>query len=132
MGSSLTYELLAYLHGWYTSAYLLLTLLLLLWKRSVLPYPPVNLASELALTLLLAVAEAGRLLLSRRGNLTQRALPLAVALLLTAPAALAVCYFLLWQTYVLRLELVMAATQLVFMAAETVCAVACMVAFARE
>ncbi|XP_037068149.1 transmembrane protein 216-like [Pollicipes pollicipes] len=132
MASSLAYELLAYLHGWYTAGYVLLTLLLLLWKRSVLPYPAINLASELALVLLLAAAEAARLFLSRRGNLTQRALPLGVAALLTVPAALAVCYFLLWQTYVLRLEVVLCATQLCFMAAETVCAVICMVAFARE
>jgi len=48
------------------------------------------------------------------------------------PAALAVCYFLLWQTYVLRLEVVLAGTQLAFMGVETVYAVACMVAFARE
>jgi len=132
MTSSLPYELLAYLHGWFTAVYIPLTLLLLLWKRSVLPYPPVNLASELALAALLAAAEAARLLLSRRGNLTQRVLPLLVALVLTVPAALAVCYFLLWQTYVLRLEVVLAGTQLAFMGVETVYAVACMVAFARE
>jgi len=132
MTSSLPYELLAYLHGWFTAVYIPLTLLLLLWKRSVLPYPPVNLASELALAALLAVAEAARLLLSRRGNLTQRVLPLLVALVLTVPAALAVCYFLLWQTYVLRMEVVLAGTQLAFMGVETVYAVACMVAFARE
>ena len=132
MASSLAYELLAYLHGWYTAAYILLTLLLLLWKRSVLPYPPVNLASELALLVLLAAAEAARLFLSRRGNLTQRVLPLLLAALLAVPSSLAVCYFLLWQTYVLRLELATCATQLLFIGAETVCAVGCMVAFSRE
>ncbi|XP_043225107.1 transmembrane protein 216-like [Amphibalanus amphitrite] len=132
MGSSLAYEVLAYLHGWYTAAYVCLTLLLLLWKRSVLPYPPVNLVSELALLLLLAAAEAARLLLSRRGNLTLRVLPLLVGALLAAPSALAVCYFLLWQTYVLRLELVLCATQLVFIGVETLLAAGCMVAFSRE
>ena len=132
MGSSLAYELLSYLHGWYTAAYVILTLLMLLWKRSVLPYPAVNLASELALLLLLAGAEAARLFLSRRGNLTQRVLPLLLAAVLAVPSALAVCYFLLWQTYVLRLELVLCATQLAFIGVETILAAGCMVAFSRE
>ena len=73
MKSSLTYQLLLYLGGYYFACYELLELLLLLYKAFLLPYPTGVLFSEVLFVLLLAVVEAARLLSGWKGNLTESA-----------------------------------------------------------
>ena len=46
MKSSLTYQLLLYLGSYYFACFLLLEMVLLLYKSIILPFPPGNLVAE--------------------------------------------------------------------------------------
>lgn len=118
MAPSLLHELACRLHGWLATLLVLATAALLLWKQSVMPYPPINLVCELALSLLLGLVEALRLNLARRGNLTASSVCALVAIALAVPSSLAALYFLLWQTYVLRIEAVIYSLHMALVSAE--------------
>ncbi|XP_064488555.1 uncharacterized protein LOC135400655 [Ornithodoros turicata] len=69
------------------------------------PYPKGNMASELTLLTFTTVVESVRLFLGKKGNLTEQSTTVLLSMLLTVPSALSSFYFLLWQTYVLRLDM---------------------------
>ncbi|KAG2462839.1 TM216 protein, partial [Polypterus senegalus] len=69
---------------------------------------------------------------SSKGNLTQRSLPLAVSLILTLPCAMMAVYYLLLQTYVLRVEVILNAILLVFCLFEIVLELATLAAFSSR
>uniref|UniRef100_A0A0A9WUQ7 Transmembrane protein 216 n=1 Tax=Lygus hesperus TaxID=30085 RepID=A0A0A9WUQ7_LYGHE len=85
-----------------------------LYKVTSLPYPSGNVASEVAIFLFLGAIQVMRLYLARKGNLTDSWPPMLVSLLLTAPSLLGVLYFRLWQTYILRLEVILVYIELIF------------------
>ena len=114
MLSSLPYQILLYLGGWLSGGYILSELLLLTYKLVILPYPVGNWISELLLLVFLSGCEASRILLAKKGNLTARTLSSTVSLLLALPCILAVVYMLVWQTYILKIEVILCATMLVF------------------
>lgn len=66
-----------------------------------------------------------------KGNLCQRKVPLAVSLALTVPAAVMAAYYLLLQTYTLRLEAILSAILLLFYAAELLLGVLALLSFSR-
>merc|ERR1711972_905400 len=106
-----TYQLVLYLGAYYFFCYEVLELLLL-YKAILLPYPTGVLFSEVLFVLLLAVVEAARLLSGWKGNLTESPGSVGVSLALVVPSVLGVLYLLLWQSYVLRLEVVTSSIQL--------------------
>ncbi|KFQ19238.1 Transmembrane protein 216, partial [Merops nubicus] len=53
-----------------------------------------------------------------KGNLCQRKVPLSISLALTIPAAVLAAYYLLLQTYALRLEAILSSILLLFYAVE--------------
>ncbi|KAK4289041.1 hypothetical protein Pmani_037972 [Petrolisthes manimaculis] len=105
--SSLAYQILLYLSGWFLAAFVLIEVAVLVYKCSVLPYPVGNIAAESLLLIFLGLVEWVRVGSGKRGNLTGRTLPLLISLAFSAPCILAFLYLLLWQTYVLRLEVVL-------------------------
>ncbi|KFO80493.1 Transmembrane protein 216, partial [Cuculus canorus] len=58
--------------------------------------------------------EAIRIFFGSKGNLCRRKLPLSIGLALTVPAAVMAIYYLLLQTYALRLEAILSAILLLF------------------
>lgn len=58
-------------------------------------------------------------------------MPLAVSLALTVPAAVMAAYYLLLQTYALRLEAILSAILLLFYAAELLLGVLALLSFSR-
>ncbi|XP_006772805.1 PREDICTED: transmembrane protein 216 [Myotis davidii] len=62
--------------------------------------------------------EVIRLFFGSKGNLCQRKMPLAISVALTFPSALMASYYLLLQTYVLRLEAIMNGILLLFCGSE--------------
>lgn len=66
-----------------------------------------------------------------KGNLCQRKVPLSVSLALTVPAAVMAAYYLLLQTYALRLEAILSAILLLFYAAELLLGVLALLSFSR-
>lgn len=112
--SSLPYQILLYLNGWYMAAFILVETLLLLFKMSVLPYPPGNIVAEAFLLAFLGAIEWVRIFMGKKGNLTEALMSIALSVIFTAPSVLALLYLLLWQTYVLRLEVILVSFALAF------------------
>nr|XP_025965033.1 transmembrane protein 216 [Dromaius novaehollandiae] len=73
--------------------------------------------------------EATRIFFGSKGNLCQRKVPLSISLALTFPAATMAAYYLLLQTYALRLEAILNAILLVFYTAELLLGVLTLASF---
>ena len=67
----------------------------------------------------------------RRGNLTESTATVGVALGLSVPVFVGVIYFMVFQTYVLRLELILFAGELILLLLQTVTAIFSIAAFSR-
>lgn len=67
----------------------------------------------------------------QKGNLTERSLAVAICLVFSVVSAIGAIYFLLWQTYVLRSEVILVAIELVFIGFEVIFSIISMVTFAR-
>ena len=132
MNSSLTYEILLYLNSFYFGMFVLCEFGMGLFKAINLPYPTGTIVSEFMLLLFLCCTEAMRIFLGRKGNLTERSFCVLVSIVLTGPSIFAVVYFLIWQTYVLRLEVVLCAIQLTLEGFELAFALLCLVKFYKS
>jgi len=71
------------------------------------------------------------LLTARKGNLTERSVGVGVSMLLSVPSIMGALYLLLWQTYVLRVDLILSAIQLVFIGFELIIGIVSIINFAR-
>lgn len=132
VNSSLTYEILMYLNSFYFGMFAVCELGMGLFKAINLPSPGTGTtAMEFSLLVFLIATEGGRVYLGRKGNLTERGLPILLGIVLTIPSALATLYFLIWQSYVLRLERMLCGIQLVLLVSELVISVMCLVAIWR-
>ncbi|NXD83631.1 TMM80 protein, partial [Halcyon senegalensis] len=109
---SLPLQILLYVNGVYYTFYFLATLAMIVYKSQVFSYPDDFLAPDLTLLLVMAVLEALRLYLGSKGNLTEEEAPLGLSLALTAGSVLVSIYFLGWQTYVLRADVLLNAVLL--------------------
>ncbi|XP_075283388.1 transmembrane protein 216 [Opisthocomus hoazin] len=127
--SSAPLQVLLFLNGWYSATYFLLEAFIFVYKALLLPYPVTNLLLDALLLLLFLGTEATRIFFGSKGNLCQRKVPLAISLALTVPAAVMASYYLLLQTYALRLEAILSAILLLFYAAELPLGVLALVAF---
>ncbi|XP_036780988.1 transmembrane protein 216 isoform X4 [Manis pentadactyla] len=75
--------------------------------------------------------EVIRLFFGTKGNLCQRKMPLGISMALTFPSAMMASYYLLLQTYVLRLEAIMNSILLFFCGSELLLEVLTLAAFSR-
>ncbi|NXP05855.1 TMM80 protein, partial [Thinocorus orbignyianus] len=127
--SSLLLQLLFYVNGIYYIFYFLATLAMIVYKSEVFSYPDEFLAPDLALLLIMAVLEVLRLYLGWKGNLTEEEAPLGLSLALTVGSVALSVYFLLWQTYVLRADVVINAVLLLTYGLESLLKVVAIAAF---
>ncbi|XP_072277766.1 transmembrane protein 80 [Pyxicephalus adspersus] len=104
--SSVPLQILLHVNVLYYVFYFLATLLMIIYKSQEFSYPDSNLALDLGLLFLMAILESVRLYLGTMGNLTEEELPLGSSLFLTLGNVLLSVYFLVWETYVLRADLI--------------------------
>ncbi|XP_032212811.1 transmembrane protein 216 isoform X1 [Mustela erminea] len=130
--SSTPLEILFFLNGWYYATYFLLELFIFLYKALLLPYPTANLVLDVVMLLLYLGIEVIRLFFGTKGNLCQRKMPLGISVALTFPSAMMASYYLLLQTYVLRLEAIMNSILLFFCGSELLLEVLTLTAFSRS
>ena len=97
----------------------------------MLPYPPSALGGEVAFVFVFALLEWLRLRLASRGNRVELIWPLFLSLCLAAAVAVFHAFMLSAQVYVLRLEQVVHAIALAFLATETLFALLAMLSFWR-
>ncbi|XP_067123131.1 transmembrane protein 216-like [Centruroides vittatus] len=130
--SSLPYQIFLVCGSWYYSAFALIEFLLIIFKGVVFPYPKGYLASEIVLLFLTAILEYCRLFLGKKGNLTETSYSVILSILLTVPAILGVVHFLEWQTYVLKLDVILCAIQLTIHSFQTLFALFVIIRFMRS
>ncbi|XP_076666270.1 transmembrane protein 216 [Andrena cerasifolii] len=130
--SSLTYEILMYLNSFYFGMFAICELGMGFFKAANLPSPGTStVLTEFALLFFLIATEGARIYLGRKGNLTEHGLPILIGVVLTVPSSLATIYFLIWQNYVLRLEVILCSIQLVLLASELIISILCLIAIYR-
>ncbi|XP_058908853.1 transmembrane protein 216-like [Kogia breviceps] len=134
--SSTPLEILFFLNGWYYATYFLLELFIFLYKALtsvlaglLLPYPTANLVLDVAILFLYLGIEVIRLFVGTNGNLCQRKMPLGISVALTFPSTMMASYYLLLQTYMLRLEAIMNNILLFFCGSELLLEVLPLAAF---
>lgn len=130
--ASLTYEILMYLNSFYFGMFAVCELGMGLFKvANIRIQSPSSTLTEFAVLFFLLATESGRIYLGRKGNLTERGTPILIGIVLTVPSSLATLYFILWQQFVLKLELILCSIQLVLLASEVVIAIMCLIAIYR-
>ncbi|KAM9190518.1 transmembrane protein 216 [Mergus octosetaceus] len=127
--SSAPLQVLLFLNGWYSATYFVAEAFIFAYKALLLPYPVSNLLLDTALLLLYLGTEATRIFFGSKGNLCRRKVPLAISLALTVPAAVMAAYYLLLQTYALRLEAILSAILLLFYAVELLLGILALLSF---
>lgn len=120
--SSLPLQILMFLNIYYFTFYWICELLIFIYKGSILPFPNQNgiLAMEIILLFLLAALESLRLFFGYKGNLAERKISLIYSVFLAIPVILTELYFILWQTYVLRIEVIVCSVALIFVGVEII------------
>nr|XP_006813800.1 PREDICTED: transmembrane protein 216-like [Saccoglossus kowalevskii] len=129
--SSLPLQILFYLNGWYYVAFWVCEALIFIYKGQLFPYPQSNIEGEVCLLFLIIGVESIRQVLGKKGNLTERTISLLLSVVLSLPMIFAHVYLLIWQTYVLRAEIILNSIQLVFLGLELVFSIIAIITFAR-
>ncbi|KAJ1178728.1 hypothetical protein NDU88_003970 [Pleurodeles waltl] len=129
--SSVSLQMLLYSNGVYYMFYFLATLFMIIYKSETFTYPSDNLALDLALLFIMAVLEAVRIYLSTKGNLTEEEKPLAIGLVLTIGSIFLSVYFLVWETYTLRADVILNALLLALYGLELILGLFAIAAFVR-
>ncbi|XP_041653947.1 transmembrane protein 216 [Cheilinus undulatus] len=130
--SSTPLQVLLYLNSWYFAAFYVAEILIFFYKGILLPYPRDNLVLDSVLLLLFLALETLRIFYGLKGNLCERSLALCLSLLILLPCAALAVYYLLLQTFVLRLEFILSAVLLCFYALEFLLGLLSVSAFSRS
>ncbi|XP_069000025.1 transmembrane protein 216 [Embiotoca jacksoni] len=130
--SSTPLQVLLHLNVWYFAAFYVAEILMFVYKGLLLPYPSDNLVLDLALLLLFLALESLRIFYGWKGNLCERSLASCASLFMLLPCAALAVYYLLLQTFVLRLEFVLAAALLCFYGLEFLLGLLAVSSFSRS
>ncbi|NWR81604.1 TMM80 protein, partial [Centropus unirufus] len=127
--SSVPLQMLFYINGIYYIFYFLASLALIIYKSQVFSYPDDFLAPDLASLLIMAGFEVLRLYLGSKGNLTEEQAPLGLSLVTTLGSVVFSVYFLVWQTHVLKADVILNTVLLCAYGLEAVLKVTAIAAF---
>ncbi|CAH1174280.1 unnamed protein product [Phaedon cochleariae] len=125
MNASLTFEVLLYLNSYYFGLFAVCEL----GMNAVKYINFGNLhhySTDFGVFIGVCFIEILRVLIARRGNLTERRWPVIVAILLTIPSIIGVVYLMIWQSEILRFEYIICAMQLGFCTAEIISGILCL------
>merc|ERR1711976_1103046 len=129
MKSSLSYQLLLYLGTYYFGCYIVIETLLLIYKSIILPYKSITLFSEFLILGTMVIIEVCRMMSSWKGNLTESLSSIGISMLLFVPAVLSCVYVLVFQSYVLRLEVILSSIYLTIQGLQFVFGLVCVATF---
>mmetsp|Transcript_3065 Transcript_3065/g.7673 ORF Transcript_3065/g.7673 Transcript_3065/m.7673 type:complete len:143 (-) Transcript_3065:115-543(-) len=127
--SSLPLQVLIFFNGCYVALWFLANIAIFIWKGVELPYPANRLGPEVFLIFAVVIVNVVRLFLGSKGNKTENRVLLIIFIVLSLFAALGNIFFIIFQTYVLRIEMVLNVISLVFIGLETLFAIFAMVRF---
>jgi len=124
--------MLTFFNLYYLGAFVIVETVLSIFKGMSLPYPISYVSCDLVILLLSAILDYIRLDLGRKGNLMEQQLPILGCLCLTLPCVLSAVYFIMWQTYVLRFELILSSIHFVFHGIEIVYCIVLTIGFSKK
>uniref|UniRef100_A0A2D4I133 Transmembrane protein 80 n=4 Tax=Micrurus TaxID=8634 RepID=A0A2D4I133_MICLE len=127
--SSVPLQILFFLDGIYYVFYFLAALLMIIYKSQIFTYPYNLLTLDLMLLFFMALLEAIRLYFGTKGNLTEEEAPLGISLGVTIGSVLLSVYFLVWQTYILRADVIINVVLLVAYGLEGILQIIAIAAF---
>ncbi|CAM9149169.1 unnamed protein product [Discosporangium mesarthrocarpum] len=127
--SSLPLQILLYFNGWFSCFFFALAVCTYVYKDWRYYYPSGALELEISTIVVFAVVEAVRIFLASKGNKTEQINPLLMSLGLAVPVVLVYIYNLALQTYVLRLDVIVAVVGLIFVSFESFLSVAAALSF---
>lgn len=104
--SSLPLQILVYFDGYFTAFWAALNVALLTYKGGDLPYPRQVLTAEIVGVALMVLIAWSRLTLGSYGNKTQRPWPTLGFFFLSGIALVGFVYYLGWQTYITRFDVI--------------------------
>ncbi|XP_055603333.1 transmembrane protein 216-like [Uranotaenia lowii] len=120
---SLTYEILLYLNSFYFGLFAACELGMMTLKAVNLQYPQQILLREIIILVALCVIETVRIILGRKGSLSDHGWQVILSVFLTIPCAMGVSYLLFYQLHRLRLEYILCALMLSLQTAELMFAI---------
>mmetsp|Transcript_1368 Transcript_1368/g.2959 ORF Transcript_1368/g.2959 Transcript_1368/m.2959 type:complete len:145 (-) Transcript_1368:120-554(-) len=127
--ASLPLQILLFCHGCYDVLFFLATVAIQIWKGVELPYPRARYGPEFVLIFAFIFIEIMRLSLGSRGNKTENIATLILFLVLSLFSVLANLFLIIWQTYVLRLDLILNLVGIVLIVLQFLCSVWAIVRF---
>ncbi|XP_007436395.2 transmembrane protein 80 [Python bivittatus] len=127
--SSVSLQILFGLGAIYYIFYFLAVLLMIIYKSHVFTYPNNLLTLDLVLLFFMALLEAIRLYFGTKGNLTEEEAPLGISLGITVGNVILSVYFLVWQTYILRADVIINVVLLVAYGLEGILQIIAIAAF---
>ncbi|XP_037539622.1 transmembrane protein 80-like [Nematolebias whitei] len=129
--SSVALQLLLNVTSFYFVFYFLFTLGLIVRKSLTLSYPADALTCDVALLFLLAALHLLHFFCGVKGNLTESESYILGNLVVTAPTILVSVYFLVWQTYVMRMDVIISSILVAVYSLDGVMALVTLARFAR-
>ncbi|KAG7219493.1 hypothetical protein INR49_019050 [Caranx melampygus] len=114
------------------AAYYLAEILMFIYKGVSLPYPSDNLVLDVALLVIFLGLETLRIFYGWKGNLCERSLASCVSIFILFPCVALAVYYLLLQTFVLRLEFILSGVLLCFYGLELLLGLLSVSAFSRS
>lgn len=130
--SSIVFEIFLAINRWVLLFWLLIESLSFVYKNATIIYPDQGLiAGEIILMLSVFFVDLFRLLLASISNRTESIVLSAISIVLTVAVFFGYLYFVVWQLFVIRAELIMTIISLVFTASDIVFLILCIVFFAR-
>ncbi|XP_032078846.1 transmembrane protein 80 [Thamnophis elegans] len=127
--SSVPLQILFFLDGIYYVFYFLAALLMIIYKSQIFTYPYNLLTLDLVLLFFMALLEPIRLYFGTKGNLREEEAPLGISLGITVGSILLSVYFLVWQTYILRADVIINVVLLVAYGLEGILQIIAIAAF---
>ncbi|XP_034038182.1 transmembrane protein 216 isoform X2 [Thalassophryne amazonica] len=124
-------QVLFSLNIWYFAAFYVAEILIFIYKGILLPYPSNNLILDVVLLILFLGLESLRIFYGWKGNLCEQTLSSSVSLVILLPCVTLAVYYLLLQTFVLRLEVILNAVLLCFYGLEFLLGLLSLSAFSR-
>uniref|UniRef100_A0A061S6C2 Transmembrane protein 216 n=1 Tax=Tetraselmis sp. GSL018 TaxID=582737 RepID=A0A061S6C2_9CHLO len=127
--TSVFLQVFIYFGGIFDAVWWLCELVLFVWKGIRLPYPTANFTLEFIFLWLYLIIGPPRLHLSSRGNKSESKSMVLFGLILSLPLVALHIYYMLFQTFVLRLELLLNAASLFFIGMQVIFMLYCLFNF---
>ncbi|CAH1379894.1 transmembrane protein 216-like [Tenebrio molitor] len=130
MNTSLTFEVLLYLNSYYFGLFAVCETGMNVVKYMNFPDLK-HFSTDFGILMAVCVIELFRVILARKGNLTERKWPVLVAIFLTMPSLAGVLYLMIWQSHTLRFEYIICGIQVGLQFVEIVTGILCLLPFCK-